>query len=104
MESGNALKSYRFPLLCEMSLIIILPSLLHHRRIATVTCTTCLAEKHIEIMTMMISFFETLSTQGHTGRYATCTTAICYKVWCPYQTTSSSIIIGTYCKKNTNFS
>jgi len=55
-----------------------------------------LTEKHVEVVTIVISLFETLGTQGHTGRYAACTTAIRYEVWCPYQTAGGSIIVSTY--------
>lgn len=39
--------------------------------------------KHVEIMSLMIPFLKTFSTQRHTWRYSTCPTPVGNKICCP---------------------
>lgn len=74
-----------------------LPSLFHDGCVAAVASATSLTAEHVEVMSVVVAFLETLGAERHARRDAACATPIRDEVRCPHETTRCSVVISAYC-------
>ena len=82
-SSGNAINS---------------PCLLHHRRISAIASTSGLAQEHVEIVPLMVSFLETFGAQRHTGRNAARATSVGHEIRCPDEAAGRLVVVRPNCE------
>lgn len=73
------------------------PSLFHDGCVTAVASAAGLTAEHVEVVSIVVAFLETLGTERHARRDAARATPIRDEVRCPNETARSSIVISAYC-------